>query len=202
MRLIAPQHVKPFLKRGKNDRADAEAISEAASRPSMRFVPVKNAQTQAAAMMQSTRQLLVRQRTALINAMRGHPSEFGLVVGRGTENVAALLAAIAGLPGRKTSTRSTPKVFAANRICGKSSRQRRTPWRGCSKNLPRPGQRPDTGRHAGAPNRYSWRGKRSSQARRARVDWFSAETAEPAARAKRARAGREVTPVLCMIDAR
>jgi len=97
VRLIAPLHVKPFLKRGKNDRADAEAISEAASRPSMRFVPVKNAQTQAAAMMQSTRQLLVRQRTALINAMRGHPSEFGLVVGRGTENVAALLAAIAGL---------------------------------------------------------------------------------------------------------
>ena len=95
VRLIASQHVKPFVKRGKNDRVDAEAISEAASRPSMRFIPVKSAQTQADAMAQSIRQQLVCQRTALVNALRGHAAEFGLVVGLGTHKVAALLAAIA-----------------------------------------------------------------------------------------------------------
>jgi transposase len=98
VRLIAPQHAKPFLKRGKNDRADAEAISEAASRPSMRFVPVKSAEIQASTMMQSTRRLLVSQRTALVNALRGHANEFGLVVGRGIHNVDALLAKIADSP--------------------------------------------------------------------------------------------------------
>ena len=95
VRLVAPQHAKPFLKRGKNDRADAEAISEAASRPSMRFVPVKSAETQASTMAQSVRQLLVGQRTALVNALRGHASEFGLVVGLGTHRVGALLTMIA-----------------------------------------------------------------------------------------------------------
>lgn len=95
IRLIAPQHAKPFVKRGKNDRADAEAISEAASRPSMRFVPVKSCQSQAEAMVMKQRALLVRQRTQLVNALRGHAAEFGLVVARGTENVGPLLARIA-----------------------------------------------------------------------------------------------------------
>jgi transposase len=98
VRLIAPQHVKPFLKRGKNDRADAEAISEAASRPSMRFVPVKSVEIQAIAMVQSIRQQLVSQRTALVNALRGHASEFGLVVGLGIHKICALLAMITGAP--------------------------------------------------------------------------------------------------------
>jgi transposase len=95
VRLIAAQHAKPFVKRGKNDRADAEAISEAASRPSMRFVPVKNCQSQAQAMVLKRRTLLVGQRTQLVNALRGHATEFGLVVPRGTENVVPLLAKIA-----------------------------------------------------------------------------------------------------------
>ena len=91
VRLIAPQYVKPYVKRGKNDRADAEAICEAASRPSMGFVPVKSAQQQAQTMVLSVRELLVRQRTQAINALRGHAAEFGVVAARGTSRVADLL---------------------------------------------------------------------------------------------------------------
>ena len=72
VRLIPPQYVKPFVRRGKNDRNDAEAICEAASRPSMPSVPVKAAEQQAAAIVLSARELLVRQRTQLVNAVRGH----------------------------------------------------------------------------------------------------------------------------------
>jgi transposase len=91
VRLIPPQYVKPFVKRGKNDSADAEAICEAAGRPTMHFVPVKSAAQQAAATPLSVRELLVRQRTQLINALRGHASEFGIVAGRGIERVDGLL---------------------------------------------------------------------------------------------------------------
>ena len=91
--LIPPQYVKPFVKRGKNDRNDAEAISEAAARPGMAQVPVKSAEQQAAAMLLSVRELLCRQRTQLINAMRGHAAEFGLVAAKGDKGVADLLAA-------------------------------------------------------------------------------------------------------------
>jgi len=95
VKLIPPQYVKPYVKRGKNDRNDAEAICEAAGRPGMRFVPVKSAEQQAGAMPLAVRELLVRQRTQLVNALRGHASEFGVVVGKGIENVSGLLAKIA-----------------------------------------------------------------------------------------------------------
>ena len=95
VRLIAPQYVKPFVKRGKNDRNDAEAINEAASRPSMRFVPVRAAEHQADAMILSVRETLVRQRTQLINALRGHAAEFGVIAAKGTAKVEPLLAAVA-----------------------------------------------------------------------------------------------------------
>jgi transposase len=95
VRLIPPQYVKPFVKRGKNDRNDAEAISEAASRPSMRFVPVRPAEAQAAAMDLSARDLLIRQRTQLVNAMRGHAAEFGVIAAKGIAQVEPLLAKIA-----------------------------------------------------------------------------------------------------------
>ena len=98
VRLIAPQYVKPFVKRGKNDRIDAEAISEAALRPSMRFVPVKSAQTQADAMMLSVRELLVKQHTQLVNALRGHAAEFGVIAAKGTGHVEGLLERIAAAP--------------------------------------------------------------------------------------------------------
>jgi len=95
VRLIPPQYVKPFVKRGKNDRNDAEAICEAASRPNMRSVPVKSAQAQAEAMDLSARDLLVRQRTQLVNAVRGHAAEFGIFAAKGIAQIEPLLAKIA-----------------------------------------------------------------------------------------------------------
>ncbi len=92
VRLIPPQYVKPFVKRAKNDRNDAEAINEAASRPTMRSVPVKTAEEQAAVLVVKHREMLVRQRTQAINALRGHAMEFGVVVAKGEQNVGMLLA--------------------------------------------------------------------------------------------------------------
>jgi transposase len=95
VKLIPPQYVKPFVKRGKSDRADAQAISEAAGRPDMRFVPVKAADKQAHAMVLTVRDQLVGQRTALINALRGHAAEFGVIAAKGTVQAGPLLAEIA-----------------------------------------------------------------------------------------------------------
>jgi transposase len=80
VRLIAPQFVKPYVKSGKNDANDAEAICEAASRPTMRFVPVKTAEQQAAQSLHRIRSRLIRARTALVNEIRGLLGEFGLVI--------------------------------------------------------------------------------------------------------------------------
>ena len=90
-RLIPPAYVKPFVKRQKNDMADAEAICEAAQRPTMRFVEPKSAEAQGAAVVFRTRDLLVRQRTQLINALRGHLAEFGFVVRQGAGHVDKLI---------------------------------------------------------------------------------------------------------------
>jgi transposase len=95
VRLIAPVYVKPFVKRHKNDAADAEAITEAASRPTMRFVAVKTEAQQARAMLFRTRDLLVRQRTQLINALRGHLAEHGVVAPQGPAHLKPLADAIA-----------------------------------------------------------------------------------------------------------
>lgn len=94
VRLIPPIYVKPFVRRQKNDAADAEAIADAASRPTMRFVAVKTAEQQARAMVFRTRDLLVRQRTQLINALRGHLAEHGVVAPQGMANVAKLADAL------------------------------------------------------------------------------------------------------------
>lgn len=83
VRLIPPAYVKPFVKRQKNDAADAEAICEAAQRPNMRFVAIKSEEQQASALVFRTRDLLVRQRTQLINAIRGHMAEYGWVAPKG-----------------------------------------------------------------------------------------------------------------------
>jgi len=90
-RLIPPAYVKPFVKRQKNDAADAEAICEAAQRPTMRFVTPKTAEAQAAGTVFRARDLLVRQRTQLINALRGHLAEYGMVVRQGAENAPKLI---------------------------------------------------------------------------------------------------------------
>lgn len=93
-RLIPAQYVKPFVKRQKNDAADAEAICEAAQRPTMRFVAVKSVAQQAAAVVFRARDLLVRQRTQIINALRGHLAEYGVVVAKGPAHVGKLLRAL------------------------------------------------------------------------------------------------------------
>ena len=90
VRLIPPAYVKPFVKRHKNDAVDAEAICEAAQRPTMRFVAVKGEEQQAAGLVFRTRDLLVRQRTQLINAIRGHLTEYGWVAPKGPSHVAML----------------------------------------------------------------------------------------------------------------
>ncbi len=89
-KLIPPIYVKPFLKRQKNDTNDAEAIVEAAQRPTMRFVAVKSKEAQADAMMFRTRELLVRQRTQTINSIRGQLAEFGVIAIRGVASIAVL----------------------------------------------------------------------------------------------------------------
>jgi transposase len=99
VRLVPPVYVKPFIKRQKNDAADAEAIVEAASRPTMRFVAVKSEAQQARAMIFRTRDLLVRQRTQLINALRGHLAEHGIVAPQGTANVKQLVHAMNDVKG-------------------------------------------------------------------------------------------------------
>jgi len=93
--LMPPQYIKAYVKRGKNDKIDAEAICEAMSRPTMRFVPVKTAEQQAALTMLGVRDLLVKQRTMLINAIRGHAAEFGVTTAKGPKQIAELLARLA-----------------------------------------------------------------------------------------------------------
>jgi transposase len=91
VRLIPPSYIKPYLRRQKNDAADAAAICEAVTRPSMRFVPVKSEDQQTTLMLHSARELLISQRTALINALRGHFAELGIVVPQGARNVRQLV---------------------------------------------------------------------------------------------------------------
>ena len=111
VRLIPPSYVKPFVKRQKNDAADAEAICEAASRPTMRFVAVKTEEQQARAMLFRTRDLLVRQRTQLINALRGHLAEHGVVAAQGPSNVKVLVDAI-----EEPTTSLPPLVVELSRV--------------------------------------------------------------------------------------
>jgi len=95
VKLMPPHYVKPYVKRGKNDAADAAAICEAVTRPSMRFVAIKSVEQQGILMVHRTRELLVRQRTMAVNAMRAHMAELGLVAPVGVPQVKKLLAIIA-----------------------------------------------------------------------------------------------------------
>jgi transposase len=95
VRLIAPAHVKPYVKRNKTDAADAAAICEAVGRPTMRFVPLREVEDQAAMGLHRARELLVKQRTMLINALRGHLAEFGVIAARGPEGADSLCAIVA-----------------------------------------------------------------------------------------------------------
>ena len=95
VRLMPPSYVKAYLKRSKNDANDAAAICEAVTRPSMRFVPIKTKEQQTALMLHRARQLLVRQRTMLSNALRGHLAELGIVSAKGRNGIGELLRIIA-----------------------------------------------------------------------------------------------------------
>jgi transposase len=95
VKLLPAQFVKPYVKRGKNDAADAEALCEAMSRPTMRFVPAKTPEQQAALMLAGTRDRLIRTRTQLTNTIRGYAAEFGLVAAKGLGKLEPLLARIA-----------------------------------------------------------------------------------------------------------
>lgn len=139
VRLIPPQYVKPFVKRGKNDRNDAEAISEAAARPDMREVAVKSAEQQAQAMLLSVRELLVRQRTQLVNALRGHAAEFGHVSRLGREGVATVLADVAEDAALPIPRPKTPWRCWARRSAGWGRswpRSTRSWWRNISRRQP------------------------------------------------------------------
>ena len=96
VKLMPPRYVKPYVKRNKNDMADAEAICEAVTRPTMRFVEIKTADQQSVLMLHRTRHLFVRQRTTLINALRAHLAEFGIVAGIGRNGLERLLNVIEG----------------------------------------------------------------------------------------------------------
>jgi transposase len=103
VRLIPPVYVKPYVKRQKNDAADAEAICEAVTRPNMRFVPVKTEEQQGVLVLHRSRDLLMRQRTMILNAIRGHFAEFGIIAAQGPQKVAELVGGLAeegdlGLP--------------------------------------------------------------------------------------------------------
>src|SRR5262245_40271484 len=95
VRLMPPRDVKAYLKRNKNDAADAAAICEAVRRPTMRLVAVKSAEQQGQLMQHRTRDLLMRQRTQLINSLRGHLAEFGIVAAQGDAGLKELLAIVA-----------------------------------------------------------------------------------------------------------
>jgi transposase len=116
VKLLAPQLVKPYVKRGKNDAADAEALCEALSRPTMRFVPVKTAEQQAALMLVSVRDRLIRNRTQLTNAIRGYAAEFGLTAAKGIAHLVPLLDRIHGDEGLPAVARELFAIQATEYI--------------------------------------------------------------------------------------
>src|SRR5687767_8827046 len=107
VRLMPPSYVKPYVKRQKNDAADAEAICEAVTRPTMRFVEVKSPEQQSVMVLHRVRMMLMRQRIQLSNAIRGHMAEFGLVAPIGRE----------GLHGLIALAEEDPRVPAEARVC-------------------------------------------------------------------------------------
>lgn len=110
--LMPPAYTKPYVKRGKNDAVDAEAICEAVSRPGMRFVPVKSAEQQAALMLHKTRDLLVKQRTMSVNALRSHLAEFGIIVAKGIGRVSDLLELVKKDVALPSATKAAVEVLA------------------------------------------------------------------------------------------
>src|ERR1700751_2557957 len=111
VRLMPPAYVKPYVKRQKNDAADAEAICEAVSRANMRFVATKTPEQQSCLMLHRTRHLFIRQQTAVINAIRAHLAEFGVVASVGRRGVDELLNVVAD-PNEKRVPGTAPACFS------------------------------------------------------------------------------------------
>jgi transposase len=111
--LMPPTYTKPYVKRGKNDAVDAEAICEAVSRPTMRFVPVKSEEQQAILMLHTTRELVIKQRTMTVNALRSHLSEFGIVVAKGIGRIDELLELAATDAALPEAAKAAVKVLAS-----------------------------------------------------------------------------------------
>ena len=122
--------LQPYVKRGKNDAVDAEAICEAMSRPGMRFVPVKNGEQQATLMLHKTRELLVKQRTMSVNALRSHLSEFGIIIAKGIGRVDELLKLAEGDTTLPDAAKAAVAVLAAFL---RVSKKRSTIWTGKSR---------------------------------------------------------------------
>jgi transposase len=134
VRLMPPRYVKPYVKRNKNDMADAEAICEAVTRPTMRFVAVKTTEQQSVLMLHRTRELMVRQRTMLVNAIRAHMAEFGIVVRVGLPQIKELLAVIADddddrlPPLARTCLESLARQFLSLQVEITAAEQRLHAW--------------------------------------------------------------------------
>jgi transposase len=123
VRLMPPAYVKPYVKRQKNDASDAEAICEAVTRPNMRFVATKTPEQQSCLMLHRTRQLFIRQQTAVINAIRAHLAELGIIAPVGRKGVEELLRVVAdGSDSRRNDLPSfhTTKTPSRHRPVGKS----------------------------------------------------------------------------------
>jgi transposase len=153
VRLLPPQYVKPYVKRGKNDAADAEAICEAMSRPSMRFVPVRSRENQAGLMLLTARDLLLKQKTMLINAIRGHAAEFGVTGRKGADSITALLPTMKRSPSsRARSWRGCSSKWKA--WSGRPANSRESSWPGIAPATAAAGwrQSPVSGRSA--PRRW------------------------------------------------
>ena len=133
VKLIPPQLVKPYVKRGKNDAADAEALCEAMSRPTMRFVPVKTAEQQATLMLVGVRDRLIRNRTQLANAIRGYAAEFGLTAAKGMAHLLPLLERIQadeGLPALARELFAMPRPRSMRSCRRRSTRSMPSSWPG------------------------------------------------------------------------
>ena len=126
VRLMAPSYVKPYVKRQKNDAADAEAICEAVGRPTMRFVPVKTVEQQSVMVLHRTRLLLMRQRTRLANAIRGHMAEYGIVAPIGREGLQRLIEMIVDASDERVPPLAWPASGCWSPSCSWSMRRR---WR-------------------------------------------------------------------------
>jgi len=125
--LLPSQSIKPYVKRGKNDAIDAEVICEAMSRPTMRFVPIKSAGQHAALTMLGVRDLLVRQRTMLINAIRGHAAEFGVTAAKGPKQMSELVQRLASDEGVPALAREMVSILAGQ-LDGLANKMARIVW--------------------------------------------------------------------------